>query len=60
LGRSVRVELPGGRELLGEAVAVDGDGRLVVRDGAGEERAVGAGDVLHVRPQQASCDNPGG
>ncbi|MFC1438331.1 biotin--[acetyl-CoA-carboxylase] ligase [Streptacidiphilus sp. N1-10] len=53
LGRSVRVELPGGRELLGEAVAVDGDGRLVVRDGAGEERAVGAGDVLHVRPQQA-------
>lgn len=52
LGRSVRVELPGGRELLGEAVAVDGDGRLVVRDGAGEERAVGAGDVLHVRPQQ--------
>lgn len=52
LGRSVRVELPGGRELLGEAVAVDGDGRLVVRDGAGAERAVGAGDVLHVRPQQ--------
>ncbi|TDU06253.1 BirA family biotin operon repressor/biotin-[acetyl-CoA-carboxylase] ligase [Streptomyces sp. 846.5] len=52
LGRSVRVELPGGRELLGEAVAVDGDGRLVVRDGAGEEHAVGAGDVLHVRPQQ--------
>ena len=60
LGRSVRVELPGGRELLGEAVAVDGDGRLVVRDGAGEERAVGAGDVLHVRPQQASSDIPGG
>ncbi|WP_042399691.1 biotin--[acetyl-CoA-carboxylase] ligase [Streptacidiphilus carbonis] len=52
LGRQVRVELPGGRELLGEAVAVDGDGRLVVRDSAGEERAVGAGDVLHVRPQQ--------
>ena len=60
LGRSVRVELPGGRELLGEAVAVDGDGRLVVRDGAGEERAVGAGDVLHARPQQASSDIPGG
>ena len=60
LGRSVRVELPGDRELLGEAVAVDGDGRLVVRDGAGEERAVGAGDVLHVRPQQASSDIPGG
>ena len=26
----------------------------------GEERAVGAGDVLHVRPQQASSDIPGG
>ena len=50
LGRVVRVELPGGRELLGEAVAVDGDGRLVVRSADGVERPVGAGDVVHVRP----------
>ena len=50
LGRAVRVELPGGRELLGEAVAVDSGGRLVVRTAAGEEQPVGAGDVVHVRP----------
>ena len=50
IGRPVRVELPGGHELLGEAVAVDGDGRLVVRTVDGTERPVGAGDVVHVRP----------
>jgi BirA family biotin operon repressor/biotin-[acetyl-CoA-carboxylase] ligase len=50
IGRPVRVELPGDRELLGEAVAVDGDGRLVVRSADGVERPVGAGDVVHVRP----------
>jgi BirA family biotin operon repressor/biotin-[acetyl-CoA-carboxylase] ligase len=49
LGRQVRVELPGGRQLLGEAVSVDADGRLVVRDADGAEQAVGAGDVVHVR-----------
>ncbi|MDX3645949.1 biotin--[acetyl-CoA-carboxylase] ligase, partial [Streptomyces sp. MB09-02B] len=30
LGRTVRAELPGDRSLVGEAVAVDGDGRLVL------------------------------
>jgi BirA family biotin operon repressor/biotin-[acetyl-CoA-carboxylase] ligase len=50
LGRQVRVELPGGRELLGEAVGVDSSGRLVVRTASGEEQPVGAGDVVHVRP----------
>ncbi|GAA1388887.1 biotin--[acetyl-CoA-carboxylase] ligase [Kitasatospora putterlickiae] len=51
LGRPVKVLLPGDRELLGEAVAVDGDGRLVVRTPDGARRAVGAGDVVHVRPE---------
>ncbi|MFB7293785.1 biotin--[acetyl-CoA-carboxylase] ligase [Actinacidiphila glaucinigra] len=49
LGRTVRAELPGGGEVSGRAVAVDDDGRLVVAT-AGGERAVGAGDVVHVRP----------
>ena len=49
LGRRVRVELPGDRALSGEAVGVDGDGRLVVRDEEGVSTAVGAGDVVHVR-----------
>ncbi|MFJ4919774.1 biotin--[acetyl-CoA-carboxylase] ligase [Streptomyces sp. NPDC088725] len=49
LGRSVRAELPGGRELVGEAVALDGDGRLVVAAADGARTAVGAGDVVHLR-----------
>ncbi|XCM84007.1 biotin--[acetyl-CoA-carboxylase] ligase [Kitasatospora sp. HUAS MG31] len=51
LGRPVRVLLPGARELTGEAVAVDGDGRLVVRTPDGTRHPVAAGDVVHVRPQ---------
>ncbi|WP_374230923.1 biotin--[acetyl-CoA-carboxylase] ligase [Streptomyces sp. UNOC14_S4] len=50
LGRTVRAELPGGRELVGEAVAVDGDGRLVLATGEGVQRPVGAGDIVHLRP----------
>ncbi|MFB9372247.1 biotin--[acetyl-CoA-carboxylase] ligase [Kitasatospora albolonga] len=53
LGRQVKVQLPGDRELLGEAVAVDGDGRLVVRTPDGTRHPVAAGDVVHVRPQQS-------
>ncbi|MFC5727778.1 MULTISPECIES: biotin--[acetyl-CoA-carboxylase] ligase [Nocardioides] len=48
LGRDVRVDLPGGGQLTGRAVDVDGDGRLVVETTSGTER-VGAGDVVHVR-----------
>ncbi|GAA2101551.1 biotin--[acetyl-CoA-carboxylase] ligase [Kitasatospora saccharophila] len=51
LNRQVRVQLPGERELLGEAVAVDADGRLVVRTPDGARHPVAAGDVVHVRPQ---------
>jgi len=51
LGRQVRVLLPGERELAGEAVAVDGDGRLVVRTPDGSRHPVSAGDVVHVRPE---------
>jgi BirA family biotin operon repressor/biotin-[acetyl-CoA-carboxylase] ligase len=50
LGRPVRVALPGGDVVEGAAVAIDETGRLVVRTAAGE-RALGAGDVLHVRPR---------
>lgn len=49
VGRRVRVQLPGQELLQGEAVDVDGDGRLVVRTD-GRERRIGAGDVVHVRP----------
>jgi BirA family biotin operon repressor/biotin-[acetyl-CoA-carboxylase] ligase len=49
VGRAVRVTLPGGVTLLGEATGVDATGRLVVTDDGGT-RAVSAGDVVHVRP----------
>jgi BirA family biotin operon repressor/biotin-[acetyl-CoA-carboxylase] ligase len=50
LGRTVRAELPGDRSLVGEAVAVDGDGRLVVATEEGVQEPVGAGDIVHLRP----------
>lgn len=48
LGREVRVELPGGAQWRGSAVAIDREGRLVVRSAA-DELVVSAGDVTHVR-----------
>ncbi|WP_328319302.1 biotin--[acetyl-CoA-carboxylase] ligase [Streptomyces sp. NBC_00388] len=49
LGRTVRAELPGDTSLTGEAVAVDGDGRLVLATADGVQ-PVGAGDIVHLRP----------
>ncbi|WP_400994053.1 biotin--[acetyl-CoA-carboxylase] ligase [Agromyces sp. GXQ0307] len=50
LGQHVRVELPGGGQLVGLAERIDPDGRLVVRDDEnGDEQAVAAGDVTHLR-----------
>jgi len=48
LGRIVRVELPAGRTLAGEAAGIDSDGRLLVTD-AGVTTPVSAGDVIHLR-----------
>ncbi|WP_046469774.1 biotin--[acetyl-CoA-carboxylase] ligase [Allosalinactinospora lopnorensis] len=50
IGRRVRVHLPGDRVLQGEATGVDPDGRLTVRVPGGGEKALSAGDVVHVRP----------
>ncbi|MCH6162250.1 biotin--[acetyl-CoA-carboxylase] ligase [Streptomyces marispadix] len=49
LGRRVRAELPGGERLVGEAVAVDSDGRLVIGTESGVQRPVAAGDIVHLR-----------
>jgi BirA family biotin operon repressor/biotin-[acetyl-CoA-carboxylase] ligase len=48
VGRQVRVELPGGGSVDGTATTVDDQARLVVMTPGGT-RAVGAGDVVHVR-----------
>jgi BirA family biotin operon repressor/biotin-[acetyl-CoA-carboxylase] ligase len=50
LGRTVRAELPGDRSVVGEAVAVDGDGRLIIATKEGVQEPVGAGDIVHLRP----------
>ncbi len=44
IGREVTVSLPDGEQLTGAATGLDRSGRLLVGD-----RAVGAGDVVHVR-----------
>ena len=48
IGRQVRVVLSGDESVTGRAVAIDGDGRLVVRTADGT-RVFGAGDVVHLR-----------
>ncbi len=48
LGGHVRVEVPG-RLLEGQAVAIDGDGALLVRKDQGIVERVVAGDVIRVR-----------
>lgn len=49
IGREVCITLPDNRQILGEAITVDGDGRLVVRDESDQLCPIAAGDVTHVR-----------
>jgi BirA family biotin operon repressor/biotin-[acetyl-CoA-carboxylase] ligase len=51
LAREVSVSTTAGPTLVGEAIGVDADGRLQVATARGV-RAIGAGDVEHVRPAQ--------
>jgi BirA family biotin operon repressor/biotin-[acetyl-CoA-carboxylase] ligase len=49
LGQEVRVELPAGEPLIGRALGVEPDGRLVVLDACAVTHRIDAGDVLHLR-----------
>ena len=50
MGSQVRVQLPGGTDLIGTAIGIDGGGRLSVRKSSdGRVVAVAAGDVTHLR-----------
>ena len=49
LGRSVRALLPGGKEIVGTATAVDAQGRLCIDTGYGTE-VIAAADIVHLRP----------
>jgi len=48
IGRPVRVELVGRPAVIGEAIGIDAEGRLVVRSGS-HQQAFSAGDVVHLR-----------
>ena len=58
LGRSVRVELPGGSVVSGEAVDVDPTGRLVVRDEGGTVHHFDVGDVVHAHSATPDAAEP--
>ncbi|MDL9937094.1 biotin--[acetyl-CoA-carboxylase] ligase [Gordonia sp. ABSL1-1] len=49
LGARVRLILPGDQEVIGTAVGVDADGRIIV-DADGRQVIAAAGDVTHLRP----------
>ncbi len=49
IGRDVRVELPAGDALVGRAVGIGPDARLMVRREGGGVEMVAAGDVVHLR-----------
>lgn len=49
LGRLVRAELPGNRELVGIATDVDVEGRIVIKAEGEPPVAVSAGDITHLR-----------
>ncbi|RVW11416.1 biotin--[acetyl-CoA-carboxylase] ligase [Prescottella agglutinans] len=49
LGRLVRAELPGNRELVGVATDVDAEGRIVIKAEGESPVAVSAGDITHLR-----------
>ncbi len=54
LGRTVRIQMPAGDDVVGVAEGVDESGRLLVRAGtdaaaSGEVRAIDVGDIVHLR-----------
>lgn len=54
IGSRVRATMPGDREVVGEALGVDDQGRLRIRvgneDTGGDVVVVSAGDIVHLRP----------
>lgn len=54
LGKQVALSRPAGPDVVGRAVEVDDEGRLVL-EVSGQRRAWAAGDVVHVRPAAAAA-----
>lgn len=55
IGARVRALLPGDRELVGTATAVDDRGRLLIESPAGTT-PVAAGDIVHLRPAPGAAE----
>lgn len=49
IGREVRCEMPDGRMIVGRAVDVENDGRLLIIDECAVTHRIDAGDVVHLR-----------
>jgi BirA family biotin operon repressor/biotin-[acetyl-CoA-carboxylase] ligase len=49
IGARVRAQLPGGKDVVGTASAIDDQGRLCLDTAGGETVVVSAGDVVHLR-----------
>jgi BirA family biotin operon repressor/biotin-[acetyl-CoA-carboxylase] ligase len=49
IGQLVRIELPGEQVLVGRAIGVEPDGRLVVLDDCAVSHRIDTGDVIHLR-----------
>ena len=54
LGRRVRAELPGHQDVIGVASGLDPAGALLVTTADQAEVAIGAGDVIHLRPDDTN------
>jgi BirA family transcriptional regulator, biotin operon repressor / biotin---[acetyl-CoA-carboxylase] ligase len=52
LGQRVRVELPAGETLVGRAIDIEPDGRLVVLDDCAISHRLDTGDIVHLRPAE--------
>jgi BirA family biotin operon repressor/biotin-[acetyl-CoA-carboxylase] ligase len=46
----VRVEMPNGEDIIGRAMSVELDGRLVVLDDCAVTHRIDTADVVHLRP----------
>ena len=50
IGSRVRVEMPNGEDIIGRAMSVELDGRLVVLDDCAVTHRIDTADVVHLRP----------
>ena len=50
IGQQVRVQLAGDRSVVGRAIGVEPDGRLLVLDDCAITHRIDSGDVVHLRP----------